>query len=528
MLLVKDIRLPITAAEQDAVMAAVKILGVNKSDVKNASVAKISTDARRRPISFVYTIAVELFNEGAGLLSKGLAPCVCFARHTPLEIQTGKEHLPHRPIVCGLGPAGLFAALVLAKQGFKPIVLERGMEMDKRAAAVESFWQTGKLDVNCNVQFGEGGAGTFSDGKLTTRINDSLCGFVTDTLLEHNAPKEIATRQKPHIGTDCLRDVIKSIRRQIVSLGGEVLFNCTLTGIVKKDGKLAAVKTTRCEIPCSCLVLAIGHSARDTFNMLMQSGIVLTAKPFSVGFRAEHLQSDIDKALYHEAAGHPSLPKGEYQLSTHIDGRCVYTFCMCPGGVVVPSASEENTVVTNGMSNYAREGKNANAAVVVSVNEADFDNDPVKAIAFQQELERKAFTAGGKSYKAPAQSAQSFINDTKPTLKGTAQPSYALGVTEYSLAQIFPYNLSKTLQSGVASFNKRLNGYTGEKAVFTGVETRTSSPVRIFRGQDCQSENLQGMYPCGEGAGYAGGIMSAAVDGVKVAMEICKKYKNQK
>lgn len=525
MLLIRNIRLPLSASEGDAMARAIKIARVPQREIASVGISKLSVDARHGKPSLVYTVAITLYD--AAQETKYLGnPAVAQQTATALQLQHGSEKLQHRPVVCGFGPAGMFAALLLARQGLRPLVLERGPALEDRVKAVEHFSATGELNPNANIQFGEGGAGTFSDGKLTTRIADTLCSYVTQTFLQHGAPEEIAWKQKPHVGTDLLRGVITSIRKEIESLGGEIRFNTALTGLVQTNGRVTAIQTTAGEIPCQVLILAVGHSARDTFSMLMDAGLALTCKPFSVGFRAEHLQSEIEKSLYHEAAGHPALPRGEYQLSQHVGQRCVYTFCMCPGGRVVASASEENRVVTNGMSYHARDGKNANAAVVVSVDGRDFDEDPRKAIAFQRELEQRAYQAGcaGGAYAAPAENVQSFLQGAGKLHIGQVEPTYDRGVVASDLGALLPSELAETLRAGLRAYERKLAGYTGPDAILTGLETRTSSPVRLVRGEDMQNEILAGLYPCGEGAGYAGGIMSAAVDGLRVARVVCEKY----
>ena len=524
MILVRDIRLPLSAGEPQAFEKALHLARIPRSKAAHLGVARLSVDARHGQPKLVYTIAVTLKDEGEESAYAGASPCVAIRGKTDLSVQNGTQRLPHRPVVCGLGPAGLFAALLLARQGYRPIVLERGPALDERVKAVEHFSATGELNPNANIQFGEGGAGTFSDGKLATRIGDELCGFVTEVFLQHGAPAEIAWKQKPHVGTDLLRGVITSIRREIEALGGEVHFNTALTGFEQKNGTLTGIFTTNGTFACEALVFAVGHSARDTFGMLMDGGFVLECKPFSVGFRAEHLQSEIEKSLYHEAAGHPALPRGEYQLSQHVGERCVYTFCMCPGGQVCAAASEEGGVVTNGMSYHARDGRNANAAVVVSVDGRDFDNDPVKAVAFQRQLEQAAYRAGGGGYLAPAETVGSFLAGRGKLELGAVQPTYPRGVTPCDLGSLLPGELAADLRDGITAFGRKLRAYQAPDAVLTGLETRTSSPVRLLRGDNFQCTGLTGLYPCGEGAGYAGGIMTAAVDGVRCAAALMQQY----
>ena len=402
--------------------------------------------------------------------------------------------------------------------------LKGQMDVDARIRAVEGFWKSGTLDVKTNVQFGEGGAGTFSDGKLTTRIHDPRCGYVMEQLARFGAPAQTMRRAKPHIGTDKLRMVVKNIRREIERMGGEIKFGMQVEDLLMKRGKLVGLIADRQPIACDQLILAVGHSARDTFEMLMQRQIPMVAKAFSVGVRIEHLQSVIDRGLYGNYAGHPALDKGEYQLSYREGERGVYTFCMCPGGIVVPSASEPQAVVTNGMSEYARDGKNANSALVVSVDQSDFGAGPMDGIAFQRSLERAAFSAGGGRYAAPGQTAKSFLDETRPALPNLLEPTYTLGVRPYPLKMLFPSQINRMLENGLRRFERRIPGFSGADAFLTGVETRTSSPIRILREEDFQSPALKGLYPCGEGAGYAGGIVSAAVDGVRVAQQIIGRY----
>lgn len=524
-IIVNGIILDLGSDEKTAVNEAVKRLGISKSDVVKSYINKVSVDARRRgAIKFVYSVGIETENEGKLADRFGSANGITVKTYTSPEFTQGEAPISAPPVIAGFGPAGMFAGLVLSRCGYKPIILERGGSIEDRVKAVEGFWQGGGLNTASNVQFGEGGAGTFSDGKLTTRINDPRCDYVLRELYAHGAPEDILQKAKPHIGTDKLRGVVKNIREEIIKNGGEVRFNTLLSDIEIKNGRVCAAFANGDEIKTEALAMCIGHSARDTFFMAAQRGVGFTPKAFSVGVRIEHLQSDIDKGLYNELAGHPSLPKGEYQLSHRVGGRGVYTFCMCPGGVVVPSSSEACGVVTNGMSEYARNGANANSALVVGVEPKDFGENPFDGIELQRRLEKAAYQMGEVGYKAPAQNVASFMQGKSGIKIGRVEPSYARGVTEGDFNALFPPFVAEMLKTGLSVFDRKLHGFGAPDAILTGVETRTSSPVRMPRSESLCAVGVDGLYPCGEGAGYAGGIVSAAVDGVRIAQAIMQRW----
>jgi hypothetical protein len=422
---------------------------------------------------------------------------------------------PMRVVVVGMGPAGLFAALRLLQRGMEPVVIDRGASVAERVLDVEAFWRSGILDPESNVQFGEGGAGTFSDGKLTTRVRDVNAGLVLETLVAFGAPPEIRYLAKPHVGTDRLRGVLAAFRRHLLAGGAEVRFRTRLTDLNIRGGRIAGVCLNDCEeLACDAVVLAPGNSARDTFQLLLERGVAVEAKPFAVGLRVEHPQEVISRIQY-GANHHPQLPPADYALTARGPAdRPVYSFCMCPGGVVVAGSSEEGGVVTNGMSHYRRDAPAANSALVVAVSPGDFGGSgPLAGIDFQRQLERRAFFLGGGDYRAPAQSLLGFLGRRG----GTAASSYRPGTVAADLGECLPTFVAEALREGLNSFDRKMRGFISSEATLTGVETRTSSPVRILRGDDCQSLTLRGLYPAGEGAGYAGGIMSSALDGIRVA-----------
>ncbi len=534
-ILLSGISLFLEASEKEAFVEAKRLLrSVNLREKAEFSVYRRSIDARvrggKRMVRAVYAVLarfeseIRLSENEKKALSR-INARVVDTDGTP-EIVRGSEAMEGRPLVVGMGPAGLFCALLLAEEGYRPILIDRGDDVRRRVETNERFMKTGVLDVESNVQFGAGGAGTFSDGKLITRIGDEKCAYVLRKFVECGAPREILTDARPHIGTDLLVGVVERLIGRIEALGGTVRYRTRLDAIKNpKDGKTLIVRTSGGEILCGPLVLALGHSARDTQGMLMRTGFPVVPKPFSVGVRVEHLQSEIDKAMYGDYAGHPALSHAEYNLSDTTGDRGVYTFCMCPGGTVVAAASEAGGVVVNGMSCYARDGKNAVAAVAVSVSCEDYGNTPEGGIAYQRALERRAYEMGGGDYAAPIQLLGDFMDGTLKSGPSRVEPTYSRGiVTPARLDTLFPSGVTEALRRGFSSFGRKLCGYDDRSAVLTGVETRTSSPVRILRTDDLTAVGFPLVYPIGEGAGYAGGITSAAVDGIRAALAIIRRY----
>ena len=490
------------------------------------SVYRRSVDARKRnDVRLVYTVAVNApfsEKEEKALIAAG---CACLREESP-QIVKGNERLSAPPLVVGTGPCGIFAALMLAEAGYSPIVLERGGNVAERAAAYRRFVSDRVLDINTNIQFGAGGAGTFSDGKLVTRVNDPLSAYVLSRFVEFGAPAEILTEARPHIGTDLLSLTVDAMLSRIETLGGKVFYHTRFIRPIVVGGKTVAVETDKGDIACGALILAIGHSARDTYKTLLDEQFTIEAKPFSVGVRIEHLADDIDRALYGDFAGHPDLGRAAYNFSADTDTRGVYTFCMCPGGTVVAAASEEGGVVVNGMSDHARDGRNSNAAIAVSVFREDYGANPMAAIEFQRKIERAAFLAGGGTYAAPIMTVGDFLSEKSGTAPSRVLPTYmdGKGVAQAPLSAYLPSFVTASLARGIRAFDRRLTGFAAPDAVLTGAETRTSAPVRILRDEMGLSVGRDNVYPAGEGAGYAGGITSAALDGVRTAMRVIGRY----
>ncbi|MEZ8099357.1 NAD(P)/FAD-dependent oxidoreductase [Vibrio bivalvicida] len=529
MIRLNEIKLPLDHEEEALTAAITKKLGISEDQVISYNVFRRGYDARKKAnILLIYTLDVVAENEAALLEQFVSDPHV---KETPdMEykfVAKAPENVTERPVVIGFGPCGLFAALILAQAGFKPIVVERGKEVRERTKDTFGFWRKRTLNTESNVQFGEGGAGTFSDGKLYSQVKDpNFYGRkVTTEFVAAGAPEEIMYVSKPHIGTFKLVTMIEKMRAKIIELGGEIRFSTRVDDIHMDGEQITGLTLSNGdEIKSRYVVLAVGHSARDTFEMLHERGVYMEAKPFSVGFRIEHKQSMIDEARFGKNAGNPILGAADYKLVHHCkNGRTVYSFCMCPGGTVVAATSEEGRVVTNGMSQYSRSERNANSAIVVGIDpERDYPGDPLAGIRFQRELESGAYVLGGENYDAPAQKIGDFLKGRDPSEIGDVQPSFTPGIHLTDISKALPDFAIEAIREAIPAFDKKIKGFASDDGLLTGVETRTSSPVCIKRGKDFQSINLKGFYPAGEGAGYAGGILSAGIDGIKVAEALSK------
>lgn len=522
MLRITQITLPLDHHENELRPAVCRFLSIKDEELLSCQVFRRGIDARKKTaIKLIYTLDLELRDESAVLERMKSSNEVRPTPDTNYKlVAQAPAQLSERPIVVGLGPCGLFAGLVLAEMGFRPIILERGKIVRERTKDTFGLWRGRKLNPLSNVQFGEGGAGTFSDGKLYSLISDPLYRGrkVLNEFVEAGAPAEILYVSKPHIGTLRLVSMVEKMRAKIIRLGGEIRFETKVSSLIRENGEIHGVKLDNGEIlPSRHVVLAIGHSARETFPILYEQGVYIEAKPFSIGFRIEHPQSMIDKCRYGAYARHPILGTADYKLAHHCsNGRTVYSFCMCPGGTVVAATSEEGHVVTNGMSQYSRVERNANSGIVVDISPADYPGHPLAGIDFQRKLEQNAFILGGSNYDAPGQLVGDFLAKTASTKFGSVLPSYKPGVKLGDLSKALPDFAIQAMREAILAFDKKIPGYAMHDAVLTGVETRTSSPIRIKRDESLQSINTKGLYPAGEGAGYAGGILSAAVDGLKV------------
>ena len=523
MIRIRDISMPPEHDANQLIYEASRLLRISASKIRELSLVRRSVDARKKPnVYIIYTVDVAVEgNENKILRNSGckkaaIAPCVYY------KPPKAEYHADKRPVVVGFGPAGMFAGLILAMAGLKPIILERGEDALKRHEKVQKFFATGELDPESNVQFGEGGAGTFSDGKLNTGVNNPRIGWILEQFVKAGAREDILYDAKPHVGTDVLLTVVQNLRKRILSLGGEVRFSTKVTGILEEQGTIIGLQTNQGAISCDHVILAIGHSARDTFRMLHEMKIPMEAKPFAMGVRIEQLQSVINRAQY--GAEDLPLPPADYKLVRHLGEETVYTFCMCPGGHVVAATSENGKIVTNGMSNADRDGVNANAALLVSLNPSDFPYEGVLGgMLWQEELEKKAFEHTG-CYHAPAQTVGDFLQGKASTGSKGVEPSYKPAVVWTDLHEVLPTKITRALKEALPQMEQNLKGFAAPEAVLTAPETRSSSPVRILRGEDRQSR-LRGLYPAGEGAGYAGGIMSAAIDGIMAAEALLENLK---
>ena len=508
MIRIRQIKLPINHKEEDLINKICKKI-INKKSI----------DARKE-INYTYEVDIET-NKEKKILNKKIKDIIKTPNEKYTFSITGRKTLKEKPIIIGSGPAGLFCAYFLAKNGYKPIIIERGEEIDKRIKTVEKFWKDNILNTNSNVQFGEGGAGTFSDGKLNTTSKDIRIKEILKIFVKNGAPKEILYIKNPHIGTDILRKVIKNIRNEIIKYGGNIIFNTCLNDIIIENNKIKKIKINNEIINTETIVLALGHSSRDTFRMLFNKNIKIEAKPFAIGVRVQHKQLLIDKNQYGKE--YKKLPRASYKLTyKSSEGRGVYSFCMCPGGFVVNSSSEKEKLVINGMSNYKRDEENANSAIIVTINEKDFGNSPLDGIKFQEKLEKLTYKEG--QGKIPTQLFKDFKNNKITTKFGKINPVMKGNYQFSNLNNIFPNYITKALIEGIENFNRKIKGFSDDDTILAAIESRTSSPIKIIRDENLES-NIKGIYPCGEGAGYAGGIITSAIDGIKVAEAIAKKYK---